>query len=128
MKERAESRKYTPAQEAARSRAAESIRQQHSGWWGGFASAVNDAWAGVVDAAGGAGGSGGGSSTDAEVSTLSVPNFFRVEQTSILVHFAAAASLESLASALHLCLAVVGTAGVFYLCRAKCGVVVCPPI
>ncbi|BDA47700.1 probable chaperone protein DnaJ at N-terminal half [Coccomyxa sp. Obi] len=57
LKERAASRRYTPAQEAARSRAADTIRAQHSGWWGGFADAVNDAWTGVVDAAAGTVGS-----------------------------------------------------------------------
>lgn len=52
LKERAASRKYTPAQEAARGRAADALRQQHSGgWWGGFAEAVSDAFHGAVAAA-----------------------------------------------------------------------------
>lgn len=67
LKERAESRKYTPAQEAARSRAADSIRTQHSGWWGGLANAMSGAWAGVVDAAAGTDSRGNGFGADAEV-------------------------------------------------------------
>jgi hypothetical protein len=56
LKQRAASRKYTPAQEAARARAADGLRrQQQAGgsWWGGFADAVQDAWDGLSGAAAG---------------------------------------------------------------------------
>ncbi len=53
QQQRAASAKYSPAQEAARAAAATHIRQQGAGgWWGGFASAVQGAFSGAMDAAG----------------------------------------------------------------------------
>ena len=51
MKERAANRAYTPAQEAAQARAADSIKTENRGWWGDFSSAFQ----GMMDANAGTG-------------------------------------------------------------------------
>ena len=55
LKERAQSRAYTPAQEAAWAQAADSIRSQDRGWWGNLSSAFQ----GMMDAAAGTGSAAG---------------------------------------------------------------------
>ncbi len=61
LKQRAANRKYTPAQEAARARAADSIKTENRSWWGNFSHAVQD----MMDMNAGTGSV--GSSDDAQV-------------------------------------------------------------
>ena len=49
LKQRAANRKYTPAQEAAWARAANSIRSENRSWWGSLSNAFQD----MMEAAGG---------------------------------------------------------------------------
>lgn len=67
LKQRAASWQYTPAQEAARARAAQGIHRQQDSWWGGIANAVQDAWCDAMDGMAGVTGV-GGSYGDEEVS------------------------------------------------------------
>ncbi|CAK0783074.1 hypothetical protein CVIRNUC_006269 [Coccomyxa viridis] len=55
LKQRAQSRAYTPAQEAAWARAADSIKTQDRGWWGNLSSALHD----MMDSAAGTGSAAG---------------------------------------------------------------------